>query len=110
MGPPFGGQWPNYMTGQWNLYTRVPVFNPVLPTPIQNEIVASFTSNNYLLPVVSGQYVSVSELSGNNNQTSTITATLSLFGNVVASYSYTYTFTLPSTNPNPNNPLGPGGF
>ena len=110
MGPPFGGPWPNYTNGLWNLYTRTPVFNPLLPTPIQNAIVASFTSNNYLLPVVSGQYVSVSDLLGNNGQTSTITATLSLFGNVVASYSYTYTFTLPSTNPNPNNPFGPGGF
>jgi hypothetical protein len=106
MGPPFGGPWPNYMYGQWNLYTRVPAFNPVLPTPIQNAIVASFTSSNYLLPVVSGQYVSVNEFSGNNNQTSTITATLSLFGNVFAGYSYTYTFTLPSTNPNPS---GQGG-
>ncbi len=105
------GEWPDYLWGQWNLNTREPEFNPVIPTAIQNALLVTFTSSNPLLSVVdynsiipdaAGQYVSVN--GDNNGQSSTITATYTLFGQTVATYSYYYTFTLPSTDPNPPGP------
>ena len=117
--------------GQWNLNIAVPEFNPPLPLAIQNALTVVFTSSNPLLPVVdynsngyvngyseitpantipdpAGYYVSVSYALGNNGQTTTITATFSLFGQLVpnATYSYSYTFTLPEPNPDHGPPPG----
>jgi len=112
--------------GQWNLNIAIPEFNPPVPLAIQNALTVVFTSSNNLLPVVdynsnseitsvntipdpAGNYVSVSGPLGNNGQTTTITATFSLFGQIIpnASYTYTYTFTLPEPQPIPGPFPGP---
>ena len=104
--------------GQWYLNIYTPNFTPSLPYAYQNAITMVFTSSNTNLPIVdfndnnpmtatnnvsdlAGQYVSAGLDLGNNGQTSTITATAYLFGQIIpnASYTYTYTFTLPNWSP-----------